>query len=340
MSRLSDLKKNRNKMFEEILDAANKMKSSGGGSKETDDRFWKPTLDKAGNSYAVIRFLPPLEGEDAWIEIFAHGFQNKETGVWLIENCPTTIKGKCPVCESNTQLWNSGVEKNKQVARDRKRKLSYISNIYVVSDPACPENEKKVFLFKYGKKIWDKLNEAMFPQFEDEDKMNPFCIFTGANFKLKVRKFEGYPNYDKSSFDSPSVLSNDDEELENILSQEHSLKEFLAPKNFKSYDELKNRLEMALSDAVNTPTKEVEEEEEDDLPANFLEPDEPKTVEKVQNKKSAKDLEEDADNNDKGKDMSKFFGLKDKNPTCSKSEQVDSDDDMEDFLRDLASRED
>lgn len=203
-----------------------------------DDRFWSPERDKTGNGYAVIRFLPPSEGEDLpWVRLFSHGFQGK--GGWFIENCPTTLGLPCPVCEKNSELWNSGVEADKEIARARKRKLNYISNIYVVSDPANKQNEGKVFLYKYGKKIFDKITEKMKPQFEDETPINPFDFWSGANFKLKIRTVNGYVNYDKSEFDTSSAfLDGEDKELEKIWNLQHSLKEFVAPNQFKGYEEL------------------------------------------------------------------------------------------------------
>jgi hypothetical protein len=207
-----------------------------------DDRLWYPNVDKAGNGYAVIRFLPaPGEEDVPFIRSFNHGFKGT-TGSWLIENCPTTIGHKCPVCEQNTELWNSGIESDKKIASERKRKLSFISNVLVITDQQNPENEGKVFLFKYGKKVFDKLNEAMNPQFADEDAMNPFDLWAGANFKLKIRNVEGYRNYDKSEFAKPGPLSDDDSEMESIWNKAHSLQEFIAPSNYKSYDELKSKL--------------------------------------------------------------------------------------------------
>ena len=210
-----------------------------------DDRLWKPTVDKAGNGYAVIRFLPASEGEDVpWVRVFNHGFQGP--GGWYIENSLTTLNKKDPVSEYNSQLWNSGVEKNKEIARKQKRRLSYYSNIYVVSDSANPENEGKVMIFKYGKKIFDKLMEAMNPEFEDEAPLNPFDLWGGANFKLKIRNVEGYRNYDKSEFDSSTALADDDDKLESIWKSQFKLNEFIDENNFKTYDELKARLNKVL----------------------------------------------------------------------------------------------
>jgi len=213
-----------------------------------DERIWKPELDKSGNGYAVIRFLPSPEGEDSmpWAKLWNHAFQGP-TGKWFIENSLTTLNQKDPVSEYNSSLWNSGVESDKEIARRQKRKLQYYSNIYVVSDPQHPETEGKVFLFRYGKKIFDKIMEALQPQFEDETPLNPFDFWEGANFKLKIRKVDGYWNYDKSEFESPSKLNEDDAILDKIYKSEYSLSEFTAPSNFKTYDELKSRLDDVLT---------------------------------------------------------------------------------------------
>jgi len=214
-----------------------------------DTRFWKPELDKAGNGFATIRFLPApaVDGDDALprVRIFDHGFQGP--GGWYIENSLTTLGLKDPVSEHNSVLWNSGIEANKEIARKQKRRLKYIANILVINDPKNPDNEGKIFLFKFGKKIFDKITEAMNPQFEDEKAVNPFDFWAGANFKLKVRKFEGYPNYDKSEFEKPSALhGGEDAKLEKVWKSEYSLKEFLDAKNFKSYDELKTKMNRVL----------------------------------------------------------------------------------------------
>jgi len=228
-----------------------------------DERLWKPNVDKAGNGYAVIRFLPAPQGEDLpWVRVWNHAFQGP-TGQWYIENSLTTLNQKDPVSEYNTQLWNSGVESDKEIARKQKRKLKYYSNIYVVSDPSNPENEGKVFLYAYGKKIFDKLMEAMQPAFEDETAINPFDFWEGANFKLKIRKVDGYWNYDKSEFDSATTLNDDDAALEAIYNKQHSLAEFLAPSNFKSYDELKTRLDAVLTGSVTTGKSAAQMVEED-----------------------------------------------------------------------------
>jgi hypothetical protein len=245
MSSFANLKRSSGNL-DKLAKAIEQLNTSESPTKE--DNFWKPEVDKAGNGYAVIRFLPQpsVDGDDAlpWVKVFNHGFQGP--GGWYIENSLTTLNQKDPVSEYNSQLWNSGIEANKEVARKQKRRLSYIANIYVVEDSKNPQNEGKVFLYKFGKKIFDKINEAMNPAFEDEKPLNPFDMWNGANFKLKIRKVEGYQNYDKSEFESPSALLNDDDKLEAIWKKEYSLKEFLATENFKSYDELKARLDKVL----------------------------------------------------------------------------------------------
>jgi len=221
-----------------------------------DDRLWKPTMDKTGNGYAVIRFLPAVEGEDMpWAKVWNHAFQGP-TGQWYIENSLTTLGQNDPVSEMNSAYWNSGVESDKEIARRQKRKLQYFANIYVVQDPANPQNEGKVMLYRFGKKIFDKCMEAMQPAFQDESPVNPFDFWEGANFKLKLRKVDGYWNYDKSEFSAPSALLDDDDELEGIYNKLYSLEEFTAPSNFKSYEELKTRFELVLSGV--TPSRTVE----------------------------------------------------------------------------------
>jgi hypothetical protein len=248
-----------------LEDLNKKLSSIAGNEKKSgaDDRFWSATVDKAGNGYAVIRFLPAPPDEDfPFVRIFDHGFQGP--GGWYIENSLTTIGKNDPVSEYNSKLWNSGVEANKEIARKQKRRLHYVSNIYVVQDSGNPDNEGKVFLYKYGKKIFDKLNESMNPQFADEQAVNPFDLWAGANFKLKIRNVEGYRNYDKSEFDKAGPLFNDDAELEATWKKEHSLQSFLDASNFKSYDELQAKLMRALGE--NTAKKAVVRAEETDLP--------------------------------------------------------------------------
>ena len=245
-SSFADLKKSRTKDLEKLTDAVSKLSNKEEGKKSYEDlRFWKPTVDKAGNGFATIRFLPAPTGEDVpWVQIFQHSFQGP--GGWYIENSLTTLNKKDPVSEHNSILWNSGSDANKDIARKQKRKLQYIANVYIVKDPANSDNDGTVKLFKFGKKIFDKLNEKMNPEFEDETAVNPFDLWEGANFKLKIRKVEGYQNYDKSEFETPAPLSSDEDDLERIWKQEYKLSEFLDEKNFKSYDELKARLNKVL----------------------------------------------------------------------------------------------
>lgn len=239
------MKKNRKTEHTSLTTQLNKLNPAQQGPQE-DTRFWKPTVDKSNNGYAVIRFLPAPKNEDVpFIRIWDHGF--KGPGGWYIEKSLTTLGQKDPVSEYNSQLWATGVEANKKTVREQKRRLSFISNIYVVKDPGNPSNEGKVFLYQYGKKIFDKLNAAVNPEFEDEQSINPFDMWEGANFKLKIRDVEGYRNYDSSSFESPGPLSDDDDELERIWNSEHGLQEFLDPKNFKTYEELKAKLNRVLN---------------------------------------------------------------------------------------------
>ena len=250
--------------LDSLLGAAQKESAPQEKKSYVDERLWKPTMDKSGNGYAVIRFLPAPNGEDLpWVKLWNHAFQGP-TGQWYIENSLTTLGKNDPVSEYNSKLWNSGIETDKEIARKQKRKLQYYSNIYVVSDSANPQNEGKVFLYRYGKKIFDKVMEAMQPAFEDETPVNPFDFWEGANFKLKLRKVDGYWNYDKSEFDNTSaLLDGDDGALEEVFNGQYSLAEFTAPSNFKSYDELKTRLDMVLSGTVaaNTTVETLMEDE-------------------------------------------------------------------------------
>jgi hypothetical protein len=240
--------------LDKLLGAAVKESAPQDKKSYNDERLWKPTMDKTDNGYAVIRFLPTPEGEEIpWVKVWNHAFQGP-TGQWYIENSLTTLGQNDPVSELNTRFWNSGIESDKEIARKQKRKLQYFSNIYVITDSANPENEGKVFLYRFGKKIFDKVMEAMQPAFEDETPINPFDLWSGANFKLKLRKVDGYWNYDKSEFESPSALNDDDDKIEEIYGKVYSLAEFSSPSNFKSYDELKTRLDMVLSGTVAAAT--------------------------------------------------------------------------------------
>jgi hypothetical protein len=243
----STLKKSAGKKSLESL-AEELKKFSSKQQPEQDDRFWYPSVDKAGNGYAVIRFLPPNGGEDEdtpFVRLYSHGFQGP-TSSWYIENSLTTLGKRDPVSEYNSKLWNSGVESDKGIARKQKRKLTFISNIYVITDQQNPENEGKVFLFKYGKKIFDKLKEAMEPEFSDEEPMNPFDMWHGANFKLKIRNVEGYRNYDKSEFADVGPLFEDDDKIKTVFEKGYPLKPFIAPDQFKTYEELQERLNLVL----------------------------------------------------------------------------------------------
>ena len=233
--------------LDQLLGAAQSENQTQEKKSYKDERLWKPELDKTGNGYAVLRFLPAVEGENMpWAKLWNHAFQGP-TGQWYIENSLTTLGNNDPVSEMNSAYWNSGVESDKEIARRQKRKLQYYSNIYVVSDSKHPENEGKVFLFRYGKKIFDKLMESMQPAFEDETPVNPFDFWQGANFKLKIRKVDGYWNYDKSEFEASSALFDNDDDIEEVWKKQYSLDDFTAPTNFKSYDELKTRLNMVLA---------------------------------------------------------------------------------------------
>ena len=242
---LSTLKKSNS--LDKLLGAVEKENAPQEKKSYVDERLWKPVMDKTGNGYAVIRFLPAVKGEDMpWAKVWNHAFQGP-TGQWYIENSLTTVGQNDPVSEMNSAYWNSGVESDKEIARRQKRKLQYFANIYVVSDPTNPQNEGKVMLYRFGKKIFDKCMEAMQPAFQDETPVNPFDFWEGANFKLKIRKVDGYWNYDKSEFEAPSALFDDDEQLEEVWNKEYPLAEFTAASNFKSYDELKTRLDMVLA---------------------------------------------------------------------------------------------
>ena len=252
----ADLKRNRQDISK-LAAAAEKL---GGGEKNySDDRIWSPTVDKAGNGYAIIRFLPACAGQDLpWVRYWDHGFKGP-TGRWYIENSLTSIGQDDPVSEMNTRLWNSGREEDKEIARARKRRLHYVSNILVISDPANPENEGKVFLYKFGKKIFDKILDKMQPQFQDEKPVNPYDFWEGSNFRLKIRNVEGYRNYDKSEFDSVTSLFDGDEgRLEKVYDELHDLSEFIDPKNYKSYTELKAKLAQVLGEAGSGFTETAE----------------------------------------------------------------------------------
>ena len=264
----ADLKKQSSlgSLTQKLVKEVEKMNTTGGGA---DERLWKPELDKTGNGYAVIRFLPSPDGEDIpWAKLYSHAFQGP--GGWYIENSLTTTGGKDPVSDYNRELWNSGNEADKDTVRKQKRKLSYYSNIYVVRDQVNPQNEGKVFLFKYGKKIFDKVMESMQPEFEDESPINPFDFWQGANFKLKIVKKDGYWNYDKSEFDAVSPLLEDDDALEALWNKEYSLQALVAADQFKSYDDLKKRLDYVLGQkSPQRPRLDEEVNDEDNSRGSF-----------------------------------------------------------------------
>ena len=238
-----NLRKNRNNIAK-LVDEANKVNAPANKYK-ADERYWKPTVDKAGNGYAEIRFLPQVDGEDLpWVRYWDHGFKGPH-GQWYIEKSLTSIGQDDPVSEANSILWNSGVESDKAIARERKRRLHYVSNIMVVSDPDNPANEGKVFLYMFGKKIFDKVMDIMQPSFQDEKPVNPYDLWEDTTFKIKIRQVEGYRNYDKSEFTKNDVF-NDDSHREEIYNQVHALNELQDPANYKSYDELKAKLNKVL----------------------------------------------------------------------------------------------
>ena len=240
-----------------LVKEVEKLNTNGG----SDERLWKLDVDKSGNGYAVIRFLPAPDGEDLpFVKLYSHAFQGP--GGWYIENSLTTLGQKDPVSEFNTTLWNNGTDAGKETARKQKRKLTYISNIYVVKDPANPENEGKVFLYKYGKKIFDKLTAAMQPEFEDEEAIDPFDFWQGANFKLKAKNVAGYRNYDSSEFTATTPLLDDDDALEALWKKESSLAELVATDQFKSYEDLKRRLGYVLGNKARPVEEELSDESE------------------------------------------------------------------------------
>ena len=257
----SDLKKQSKlgNLTAKLVKEVEKMNNNSGSS---DDRVWKLDVDKSGNGYAVIRFLPAPNGEDLpFVKLYSHAFQGP--GGWYIENSLTTLGQKDPVSELNSELWNNGTDAGKELARKQKRKLTYVSNIYVVKDPANPANEGKVFLFKYGKKIFDKLTAAMQPEFEDEEAIDPFDFWQGANFKLKAKNVAGYRNYDSSEFANPSPLLDDDDAMEAIWKKQFSLAELVAADQFKSYDELKKRLDYVIGTKGTPRYQDPEDLDED-----------------------------------------------------------------------------
>lgn len=266
---IQSLRKMRNSDFGAISNAFDKVANPQTETKSfADDRFWRLEGDKAGNGTATLRFLPRVEGDELpWVRLFSHGFQGP-TGKWYIENSLTTLGENDPVGELNTQLWNSGSEANKEIARKQKRKLSFIANVLIVSDPKHPENEGKVFLFKFGKKIFDKIMDKARPTFEDEKPVNVFDLWEGSNFKMRMRKKDGYANYDESAFMEPNAVSDNEDKLLSIVNAQHKLSEFTDRKNFKSYDELKKKLDGVLSGDAYASKSAAEIAEDEDRPVS------------------------------------------------------------------------
>lgn len=259
-----DLKKKRTS-FEDLTKKLQESSSSGGNFKK-DERLWYPELDQAKNGYAVIRFLPASEGNILpWAKCYSHGF--KDVGGWFIEECPTSIGKDCPVCAANSELWNSGIEADKDIVRKRKRKLHYYANVYIVSDPKTPENEGQVRIFRFGRTIFDMIQGAVSPEFEDETPIDPFNLWEGANFKLKIRQVNGNINYDKSEFDAPSQLLSTDKAMEAVYNAEHDLSEFTADDRYKSEEELQKKLDRVIGRKASTGTAESFQAEEAAEPA-------------------------------------------------------------------------
>lgn len=252
MTNFASLKRSSDSSLNNRLAKEIEKMNSPQGERQRDIRFWKPTVDKSGVGQAIIRFLPgsPADGDDGlpWVRVFDHGFKGP-SGKWYIENSLTTIGKSDPVSELNSRLWKESEDDNspqRKQARMQKRRLSYIANIYVISDPQNPESEGKVFLYKFGKKIFDKITALVAPEFEGEESINVFDFWKGANFRLKIKNVENFRNYDQSSFENPSPIFKDDAKIEEVWKSQYSLKEFVDPVNFKSYDELKARLEEVL----------------------------------------------------------------------------------------------
>jgi hypothetical protein len=275
MSNFADFKKKSKNSVASLTERMDKLTSK---ESYKDERIWKPGIDKSGNGYAVIRFLPEIQGEDTpFVSMYSHAFKGK--GGWLFENCPTTIGEKCPICQGNTELWNSGIEDDKNIARNRKRKLAYISNILVIEDPANPENKGKVFLYQYGTKIFQKIQSLAHPEYQDEVAVDPFNFWTGADFKIKIRNVGGYVNYDRSEFASPApLLGGDDKKLEELWKKQYPLKPFVDKSQFKSYTELSERYKKAVGDDVRaqfTESKSIEDDVADTVVSEDIEEKDP-----------------------------------------------------------------
>ncbi len=282
-------------LTEKLIKQVEKL-NSGSGNEKDDERFWKPTLNKKTETgYAVIRFLPAGAGwEDEYVQAFSHAFQGPG-GQWYIEGCPTTIGRKCPCCENNSKDWATGDKQKQNIVRDRKRKLSYYANVYVIKDPDCPENDGTVRIFKFGKKIFEKIDAALRPKFQDDTPINPFDFWTGADFKLKVLKKDGYWNYDSSEFSSPSsLLGGDDDELKEVYEKLHDLSEFVNPDNFKSNDDLQSRLDKVLGNVSSVSSKKkLDPELESEMDEEYEE-----LVSKKTSKATSTVVEEDDEDDD------------------------------------------
>lgn len=301
----ADLKK-KSKMgslTEKLIKQVEKLNTSS--NEKDDERFWKPTLNKKTETgYAVIRFLPAGDGwEDEYVQAFSHAFQGP--GGWYIEGCPTTLGRKCPCCENNSKDWATGDKQKQNVVRDRKRKLSYYANVYVIKDPDCPENEGTVKIFKFGKKIFEKIDAALRPKFQDDTPLNPFDFWTGADFKLKVLKKDGYWNYDNSEFSSPSpLMDGDDDELKNIYSQLHNLNEFVNPDGFKSFDDLQARLDKVLGNVqTNTQKRKLDPELQEEIEEDYQE------ITSTKSMTSSKTTDDDEDDEDIDETLDYFSKL-------------------------------
>lgn len=283
----ANLKKSSMTQFKQL---AEKMGQEGKGGNYEDNRFWEPEIDKSGSGFAIIRFLPAIEGsESPYVKTYSHGF--KHGSKWFIENCPTTMGSGTPcfVCEANSELWNTEIKENQEIVRKRKRQVRYISNILVLSDAKRPQNEGKVFLFKYGAKIFTKLMNAIEPEFEDEKAFNPFDFWEGAPFKLKIRNVEGYRNYDKSEFGDCEPLFPDDDAMEKVWKSEYDLSEFVDPKQFKSYSDIKKKFLLA----INAPEQVVKTEENEEDNSFTSEPVKAPKTQKTESAKVAVDDDDD-----------------------------------------------
>ena len=247
--------KSRRYDINKLVEAAQEANGSTKSDNNRDENLWKPTVDKAGNGYAVIRFLPS-EADVPWVRYWDHGFKGP-TGKWYIEKSLTSIGQNDPLGELNNRLWNTGNEEDRETVRKQKRRLHYVVNILVLSDPSAPENEGKVFKYQFGKKIFDKIQDLMQPQFPGETPVDPFDVWQGADFQLKIRNVEGYRNYDRSEFKAPSQLFDGDEvQLQAVLNQLHDITEYVDPANYKSYDELKAKLNDVLGETAPRTVKE------------------------------------------------------------------------------------